>query len=127
MQLERVSSVSGGSIAAATLGLCWNRLRFDANGVASNLISEFVMPVRGLAGKTIDEGSIVSGIFTPGSIADKVADNYRKYLLANKTLQDLPDRPRFIINSTNVQTGVLWRFSKRHMADYKVGVILRSD
>src|SRR5213076_279312 len=38
------------------------------------------------------------------------------------TLQELPDRPRFVINATNVQTGSLMRFSKPYIADWQVGV-----
>jgi NTE family protein len=121
--LDRVSSVSGGSITAAALGMNWDKLGFGADGVATKLNEHFVEPVRSLAGRTIDEGSILEGIFTPGSIADKIVSAYSKHLLGDTTLQDLPDRPRFVINSTNVQTGALWRFSKPHMADYKVGVI----
>src|SRR5947207_15978343 len=47
-QLNRISSVSGGSITAGM---------FDANGVGQNLIPEVVMPIRGIADRTIDEGS----------------------------------------------------------------------
>jgi hypothetical protein len=95
-----------GSITAGVLGFKWSKLTFDANGVASNFVAEVVAPVRGLAGKTIDEGSIIGGIFTPGiSIADKITEAYRKHLFGNATLQDLPnDPPRFVINATNVQT-----------------------
>jgi NTE family protein len=122
-KLDRVSSVSGGSITAAVLGMNWAQLQFAASGVAGNLGPQLVEPVRSLAGKTIDEGSIVEGILTPGSISDKVVAAYRKHLFGRSTLQDLPDRPRFVINATNVQTGGLWRFSKPYMADYKVGMI----
>jgi NTE family protein len=38
-------------------------------------------------------------------------------------LQDLPDTPRFVINATNVQSGVLWRFMKPYMRDYRVGEV----
>jgi NTE family protein len=122
-KLDRISSVSGGSIAAARLGMRWSELQFDPEGVARDLEAQFVDPVRTLAGRTVDEGSIIGGILTPGSIGDKVADAYRKHILGRSTLQDLPDRPRFVINATNVQTGALWRFSKPYMADYKVGLV----
>jgi NTE family protein len=36
-------------------------------------------------------------------------------------LQDLPDSPRFVFCATNLQTGVLWRFSKPYAGDYVVG------
>jgi NTE family protein len=124
-KLARVSSVSGGSITAGVLGFKWTKLTFDAIGIASNFVGEVVAPIRALASKTIDEGSIVGGILTPGSIADKVADAYRKHLFGNATLQDLPaDPPRFVINATNVQSGALFRFSRPFLADYRVGQLL---
>lgn len=121
--LERISSVSGGSITSATLGVNWERLEFDARGVAGNLEKCLVEPIRAVAARTIDEASIIGGILSPESISEKVSDSYRKYIFGSATLQDLPDRPRFVINATNVQTGALWRFSKPYMADYKVGMI----
>jgi NTE family protein len=123
-KLTRVSSVSGGSIIAALLGLKWSTLGFDANGVPANFGTEVVGPIRNLAGKTIDEGAILGGIFTPGSIADKVTDAYRKHLFGAATLQVLPaDPPRFVINATNVQTGALFRFSRPVIADHRLGTI----
>lgn len=122
-RLARVSSVSGGSITAGLLGMKWNALAFDTNGIAQAFDPEVVQPIRGLAGKTIDEGSIVSGIVLPGSIADKVVDAYRRHLFGDATLQALSDAPRFVINATNVQSGALWRFSRAYMADYRVGVV----
>lgn len=122
-RLDRVSSVSGGSITAAMLGLKWNRLDF-ADGVAKSLVDEVIKPLRAFAHETIDVGSVLKGIFLPGSISDKVAAAYRKHLFGEATLQDLPDDPpRFVINATNVQTGVLWRFSKPYMRDYLVGEV----
>jgi NTE family protein len=123
-KLERVSSVSGGSIIAGVLGSKWSRLAF-ANGVATAFDAEVVPPIRALAGKTIDQGAVIGGIFMPGSIADRVADDYRKHLFGNATLQNLPpDPPRFVINATSVQTGALFRFSRPFAADYHVGQIL---
>jgi NTE family protein len=122
-KLERVSSVSGGSIAAATLGRRWRRLEFDEDGTARAFTAEVVAPLRRLASTTIDRSSIIGGILQPRrTVAEKVAEAYRKHLFDNETLQHLPDRPRFVINATNVQTGSLWRFSKPYMADYRVGM-----
>lgn len=123
-KLSRVSSVSGGSITAGVLGLNWNKLAFDASGTAMGFDANVVQPIRALAGKTIDEPAILEGIFLPGSIADKVVGEYRKHLFGNATLQDLPpDPPRFVINSTSVQSGALFRFSRPFVADYRVGMI----
>jgi len=123
-KLARISSVSGGSITAGMLGLKWSRLQFDATTGASPVFQrEVVDPVRAMAGKTLDVGDGLKGIFLPGTIADFVAASYRKYLFGAATLQDLPDTPMFVINATNVQTGSLWRFAKPYMADWQVGLV----
>lgn len=128
--LKRISSVSGGSITAAMLGLRWKDLSFQ-DGVAQNLTEQVVKPVRDLAGRTIDAVSILSGALLPFvSIADRVASEYAAHLYGTATLQDLPDDksgPRFVINATNVQTGALWRFSRPFMGDYRVGLTKNPD
>lgn len=126
-KLNRVSSVSGGSIAAGMLGLQWTKLTFNAQGTATNLVDLVINPVLSLADHTLDAGSIIGGIVNPfKSISEEIADSYRSHLYGHATLQDLPsdnEGPRFVINSTNVQTKVLWRFSKPYMGDYRVGLI----
>jgi NTE family protein len=122
-KLDRVSSVSGGSIAAAVLGLAWSRLRFDERGTATEFVPEVVSPIRRMAAVTLDVPSIIEGILSPGSVAEKVMAGYRKALFGNATLQDLPNWPLFVINATNVQSGALWRFTKKFMRDYRVGEV----
>src|SRR5436305_4818602 len=53
-KLARISSVSGGSITAATLGLNWSRLDFDATGVGKGFNGALVLPIRKMAGESID-------------------------------------------------------------------------
>jgi NTE family protein len=105
----------------------WSRLSFDAAGVASNFEEMLVTPIRSLAGVTIDQWSVLGGVLGPGSISDRVAGAYRKYLFGDATLQDLPtdptNGPRFVINATNVQSGALWRFSKPFAADWRAGTV----
>ena len=122
-KLDRISSVSGGSITAGVLGLHWAKLAFDERGVGHGFDTQLVQPIRTLAGKTIDEGTIISGLVLPGSIADKVVGAYQKHLFGDATLQELPTSPQFVINATNVQSGALWRFSRAYMADYRVGIV----
>jgi NTE family protein len=123
-KLKRISSVSGGSITAATLGLHWKSLDFQGD-VARNLHNAVIVPLRKLASETIDRASILTGMLTPFvSISDKVAAAYKKHLFGDATLQDLPsdaEGPRFVINATSVQSGALWRFSRPYMGDYRVG------
>jgi NTE family protein len=123
-QLDRISSVSGGSIIAGILGLNWNRLDFK-NGVATGFEEFVVVPIRSLARHTIDLKAGINALIPFESIADGIADAYRTHLYGKNTLQDLPDHPRFIFNATNVQSKVLWRFSKPYTWDYRVGKIDR--
>lgn len=126
-KLARVSSVSGGSITAGVLALAWKDLSFNESGVATNLEELVINRLRKFASNTIDQGSIIKGILLPRhSISDGVANAYREHLFGGATLQNLPaddEGPRFIINATNVQTKVLWRFSRPYMGDYRVGLI----
>ena len=124
-KLDRVSSVSGGSITAGVLALRWKDLQFDATGKAVNFAAVVAAPLQKLASTTIDAGGVIKGILTPGvSIGDKIIDSYKKIVFGEATLQDIIDRPRFVINATSVQTGSLFRFSKPYIADYRVGMIL---
>lgn len=126
-KLSRISSVSGGSITAGVLALAWKDLQFDGNGVAGNLEELVIKRLRRFANHTIDQGSIIKGILLPRhSIADEVTEAYRDHLFGRATLRDLPADdagPRFIINATNVQSKVLWRFSRPYMGDYRVGLV----
>ena len=123
-RLDRVSSVSGGSIAAGVLALAWGDLAFDEAGVARRFVEVVATPLHRLADRTLDRGSIVGGILTPRkSVSDKIVGAYRAHLFGRKTLQDFPDYPRFVVNATNLQSAVLWRFSKPYMWDYRVGKI----
>jgi NTE family protein len=124
--LKRISSVSGGSITSAMLGFKWKKLNWNQN-VATNLVEEVIEPVMDMASHTLDVLSIGEGLINPfKSIAEEIADGYRNHLFGRATLQDLPsdnEGPRFVINATNVQSRVLWRFSKPFMGDYRVGLI----
>jgi NTE family protein len=126
-RLDRVSSVSGGSITSATLGLAWAELDLDGSGVGRAFEERVVTPVRRLAGHGIDVGAVLTGLVTPQTIAERVAAAYRRHLFGERTLQDLPERPRFIVNATNVGSGALVRFEREQVADWRVGRIERPD
>ncbi len=123
--LTRVSSVSGGSIAAGVLALHWKDLLGSSPPFAqSAFVEKIVTPIRNLAGQTIDTHAVGWGLFSPWkSISDEIAGYYGQYLFGDATLQDLPDEPRFVLNATCVKTGALWRFSKRYLANWRVGMI----
>lgn len=126
-RINRISSVSGGSITAGVLAMNWENLNFQ-NEVADNFEEQVVTPIKHLASRTIDVSSVTIGSLWFGSIGDKIADAYRKYLFGDKTLQNIVDEvsgksPRFVFNATNVQSGALWRFMKPYMRDYRVGEV----
>jgi NTE family protein len=122
-KLDRISSVSGGSITAGVLALHWNDLGVTPDAPARRF-HVVVDEVRKLASHTIDIGPVLEGVFGPGSVSDRVQDAYDRILFHGATLQDLPDdAPRFVFNATNVQSCVLFRFSKPFLADWRVGVV----
>lgn len=119
---KRISSVSGGSIAAGTLGSIWGQLGApDANGAFANFKARYVEPVYAFSRRTIDVMDILTGFLPWTSAAEQVARTYDEHLFHGRTLQDLPDAPRFVFCATNLQSGVLWRFSKAYAGDYVVG------
>jgi len=125
-KVRRFSTVSGGSITAGVLAQRWSELNF-VDGVARDFVDVFVDPVRRMAGTRVDIGAVALGSLLPGTISDKVVKAYRRHLFGDATLQDLPDDPRFVFNATNLESGVLFRFSKPYVADYRVGRILNPD
>jgi NTE family protein len=122
-RLTRVSSVSGGSIAAGVLANRWNELSFGTGGVATTFEETVASDLHKLAGKTVDAWAILRGLLWFGSIGNRVAGSYRRHLFGDLRLRDLPAHPRFVINATNLQSGALWRFSQPYMADYRVGQV----
>jgi NTE family protein len=120
-RLDRVSSVSGGSIAAGVLALALGDLDED---VASDVFVDRVeAPLRELASHTLDLESVFSGLLSPASISERLAKAYRERLFGSATLQDLPAAPRFVINATNVDSGELVLFTREYLADWRVGWI----
>ena len=80
-------------------------------------------PVQDFASETtISIGSGIAALIF-SNINKRVVKIYRKRLYGTKTLQNLPDYPRFVINATNLQSGALWRFSKPYNRDWQVGEI----
>jgi NTE family protein len=126
-RLTFVSSVSGGSLAAGVLAVAWRDLQFDpATGRAANFDARVVRPIRQMARRDVDKPSVIGGLLTPRQrISERVADAYREHLFGDATLQDLPDSPRFVFCATNLQTTSLFRFSKKYVADHRLGVAYR--
>ncbi len=126
-QLDFVSSVSGGSITAGVLGLAWRRLDFSGGQSAVNFDEEVLEPLLAMASRDIDRSSVLTGLLPWQRASDRVTAAYRKHLYGDATLQELPDRPRFVFCATNLQTAAVFRFSKRYAADWRLGRVLEPD
>src|SRR6266508_1009379 len=112
-RLNRISSVSGGSLISGRLAVRWNALNF-VEGVARNFREEVADPVVRFSTRLIDAPSILMGFLPLTDAAGIAASFYRRHLVGRKTLQDLPDEPRFVFNATHLSSGVGWRFSRPH-------------
>ncbi|MEZ5360238.1 MAG: patatin-like phospholipase family protein [Candidatus Zixiibacteriota bacterium] len=125
--INEITSVSGGSILSAYLGLKWNALEFNDQNVAANYDSVIVEPVRKFCSRTIDVGTILGGIINPFRRPSELLINkYRKHLFGNATLQDLPGTegtPKFTIYSTSMQSGASVRFTRGYLGEYHLGII----
>jgi len=121
-RLDRISSVSGGSITAAKIALEWNKL-----GTREDFFEQVVQPVRRLADCTIDWPCAAAGIILPGEVARYIARAYRYFLFGGARLKDLPSTPEFSINATSIETGALWRFTRLYMGDWRAGYIREPD
>lgn len=131
-KLDRITSVSGGSILLGVLAQHWPELQFN-EGRAHNFASVIAAPIRTFCGKTIDISATLFGALTPFKTAgDYLADRYANDLFGNTRLQDLPNaqvsgNPKFIFYATNLQTGRSFRFRQDLIADYRLGVAPITD
>ena len=127
-RLNRISSVSGGSIVSGLLGIHWKDLTF-VDGVATNFESQLAGPIMDFGSVQVDIPAGIKGVLLPRvTAASTFTKILRDHLYGDATLQDLPHDgagPRFVINATNLQSGALWRFSQPYTWDWKVGQIER--
>jgi NTE family protein len=125
-RLDRVSSVSGGSIMSAILARAWPEL--SAEGFSSRVFERLVTrPTLRFADRTIDVFVIAAGLIPGVNPADLLARRFDRILTGGMRLADLPDRPRFVFNAATLATGVSWRFQKPYMGDSRLGVVCEPD
>lgn len=120
-KLGRISSVSGGSIVAGRLAQVWPQLA--ANPTPANFDTLVGEPLRAFCRMSIDIAAVGEGMLSPWTTAaDIVERKYAKHLFDHR-LDQLPDKPVFVFNATNMQTGRSFRFTKDYMADYRLGLV----
>lgn len=114
-QINRISSVSGGSIYAGVLASSWSSFSHDPSVATYQRV--VVDPLRQFCRQEIDTPAIGEGLLTPWkSAGDVVASKYSASLF-QISINQLPDTPLFVFNATNLQTGRSFRFSKSYMGD----------
>jgi NTE family protein len=119
-ELDCVSSVSGGSITAGLLATVWARRGSAPSAEAVN--RDLVPPLLEMSARFIDIPAFITGTLLPGSSPGRrLAAALDQHLYHGLTIGELPETPEFVINATNLGTGVLWRFSKAFVGDYQVG------
>lgn len=116
--IDRISSVSGASITSAKVALEWKRLK-----TRDDFFDHVVVPIRRLARWPIDIPCVAAGLLTPWTVSECIAGALRAFLFGNASIRQIPTRPQFIFDATNVETGTLWRITRDYMADWKVGRI----
>lgn len=121
---KRIAGVSGGAITSGYLALNWDALsEADASGAFANFKTIVVEPILAFSRKKIDVVDALTGLLPWESASGEVAKSYDSNLFHGKTLQDMPDSPFFVFCATNLQTGVLWRFTKAYAGDYVIGYL----
>ena len=118
-EIDRFSSVSGGSIFAGLLASRWDRLKFRG-GIASNFREEISMPIWRFCSMNIDVCAVVGGLIPGVRVLER---HYERYLVGRLTLHDLPDCPEFVFNAAHLETGRNWTFSRSVMRTYRIGEI----
>lgn len=114
----RISSVSGGSITSGMLAAAIAR---DGEAVFLDLEGKVIQPLRSFCTRSVDTAAVAWGSLLPGkTIGDVLADCYDE-LFAGVRLGQLSDRPQFVFNATNLQTGKLVRFRRDTLRDWSVG------
>lgn len=122
-RIGRISSISGGSIAAGRLAQEWKALA--ASPDVATFEARIGQPLRAFCSRTADAAAILEGALSPfSSASEQIEKAYAKRLFAIG-LQELPDSPVFVFNATNLQTGRSFRFTKAYMGDYRIGLVSR--
>ena len=117
--VDRISSVSGGSLLSGLMASRWSRLDFRS-GVISNFQHEIAQPVWELCGRDLDVRAALLSLLLGRNVLPRY---YRIHLVGEKTLQNMPDRPEFVFNAAHLESGRNWMFSKSVMRTYRLGTI----
>ena len=120
-RLGRISSISGGSITAGRLAQVWDPLA--ASPTVANYEALVGQPLRDFCRRSIDARAGIEGLLSPWTSAGAEIEKEYAQHVVSKTLDQLPDSPVFVFGATNLQTGRSFRFSKKYMGDWRIGLV----
>lgn len=120
-RVDRISSVSGGSIVAGRLAQVWKQFAAAPTVAAYDaLIAE---PLRAFCRLSIDTKAGIGGLADPFHTAgEKLEAQYQRHIVSLR-LDQLPDAPVFVFNATNLESGRSFRFTKDYLADWRIGLM----
>ena len=118
-EIGQISSVSGGSILAGLMAVRWSRLNFQ-DGIAVNFGDEIAHPIWDFCSRNIDWAAAVFGIVAG---TWKLELSYRRYLVGESQLRDLPDFPDFVFNAAHIETGRNCTLSRKGLHTWRLGDI----
>ena len=126
--VEVVSTVSGGSLAAALVFTC-NSNRWPTSG---EYLDRVLPAARSLmTGQDLQTALIGKIVRVPLRLFHTRADEFSRQLqkrwLVTGRLSELPAHPRWFINSTCYETGRNWRFERSSMGDSAFGYTSDTD
>lgn len=123
-KVDRIASVSGGSLAAGHLAAIWKTMTPSLGGGGfADFKAAYVDTILAFSRRNLDIVNIALGLLPFVSGAKLLADSYAAHLFGNATLRDLPESPTFIFCATNLQSGAVFRFTRAYAGDYVIGRI----
>jgi len=120
-RIDRFSGASGGSITLGALAHAWPRLRF-VEGRATNFEELVERPLLEFTTRRIDMWAALWGLIPGLRSGDWLIRAYRS-IVGGGALADLPERPQFTFNASSLQTGVVVRFTRAYVRDYRAGCL----
>jgi NTE family protein len=124
-RLRTITSVSGGSIAAAHLATVLASLPEPLAGPLADWDALVARPLRAFTARDRRTGPIVRRLlpwnwFRTSTGVEALARGYEKHLTP-LPLRDLPVRPNFVLCATDMAYGVNWTFERGRIGDWQVG------
>ena len=104
---------------AGLIAVQWPHLDFQDN-IAVNFVDKILAPTWQFCSRNIDRTATLLGLISGTWKLERI---YKKHLVGSSKLQDLPDYPHFIFNTTHIETGRNCTLSKNGLHTWRLGDI----